>query len=153
MKILSSNSQIRRHTISRLRTNSECSQKSLRMGKRNPKDPQRPFYRDDIFYGGSLMRLPHYRSQVGSEMSEQFCKKILKHRNVWSESIQNIFSIKNKKIILRDIVLSAISSNRRSVITCQWRGCQRLRMWRRRKAGVATYVRKVCAEFWPQCST
>ncbi|XP_020297605.1 monocarboxylate transporter 12 isoform X3 [Pseudomyrmex gracilis] len=63
---------IRRHTISRLRTNSECSQKSLRMGKRNPKDPQRPFYRDDIFYGGSLMRLPHYRSQqssVGYHMS------------------------------------------------------------------------------------
>ncbi|XP_012215065.1 monocarboxylate transporter 12 isoform X2 [Linepithema humile] len=63
---------IRRHTISRLRTDSECSQKSLKMGKRNPKDPQRPFYRDDIFYGGSLNRLPHYRSQqssVGYHMS------------------------------------------------------------------------------------
>ncbi|XP_018047910.1 PREDICTED: monocarboxylate transporter 10 isoform X2 [Atta colombica] len=63
---------IRRHTISRLRTNSECSQKSLRMSKRNSKDPQRPFYRDDIFYGGSLNRLPHYRSQqssVGYHMS------------------------------------------------------------------------------------
>ncbi|XP_029662202.1 monocarboxylate transporter 11 isoform X5 [Formica exsecta] len=65
---------IRRHTISgrRLRANSECSQKSLRMGKRNPKDPQRPFYRDDIFYGGSLNRLSHYRSQqssVGYHMS------------------------------------------------------------------------------------
>ncbi|XP_070156515.1 monocarboxylate transporter 12 isoform X3 [Polyergus mexicanus] len=65
---------IRRHTISgrRLRTDSECSQKSLRMGKRNPKDPQRPFYRDDIFYGGSLNRLSHYRSQqssVGYHMS------------------------------------------------------------------------------------
>ncbi|XP_072755176.1 monocarboxylate transporter 12 isoform X1 [Anoplolepis gracilipes] len=65
---------IRRHTISgrRLRTDSECSQKSLKMGKRNPKDPQRPFYRDDIFYGGSLNRLSHYRSQqssVGYHMS------------------------------------------------------------------------------------
>ncbi|XP_011171219.1 monocarboxylate transporter 3 isoform X2 [Solenopsis invicta] len=65
---------IRRHTISgrRLRTDSECSQKSFRMGKRNSKDPQRPFYRDDIFYGGSLNRLPHYRSQqssVGYHMS------------------------------------------------------------------------------------
>ncbi|EFN80568.1 Monocarboxylate transporter 14 [Harpegnathos saltator] len=66
----------RRHTISgrRLRTDSECSQKSLRSGKRNQasKDPQRPFYRDDIFYGGSLNRLPHYRSQqssVGYHMS------------------------------------------------------------------------------------
>ncbi|KAH0955530.1 hypothetical protein HN011_010929 [Eciton burchellii] len=61
----------RRHTISgrRIRTDSECSQKS---SKRNPKDPQRPFYRDDIFYGGSLNRLPHYRSQqssVGYHMS------------------------------------------------------------------------------------
>ncbi|XP_011263721.1 monocarboxylate transporter 12 [Camponotus floridanus] len=66
---------IRRHTIHsarRLRTDSECSQKSLKMGKRNPKDPQRPFYRDDIFYGGSLNRLSHYRSQqssVGYHMS------------------------------------------------------------------------------------
>ncbi|XP_071560079.1 monocarboxylate transporter 12 isoform X2 [Temnothorax nylanderi] len=64
----------RRHTISgrRLRADSECSQKSLRTGKRNSKDPQRPFYRDDIFYGGSLNRLPHYRSQqssVGYHMS------------------------------------------------------------------------------------
>ncbi|XP_032667087.1 monocarboxylate transporter 12 isoform X1 [Odontomachus brunneus] len=66
----------RRHTISgrRLRADSECSQKSLRSGKRNQpnKDPQRPFYRDDIFYGGSLNRLPHYKSQqssVGYHMS------------------------------------------------------------------------------------
>ncbi|XP_029177419.1 monocarboxylate transporter 7 isoform X4 [Nylanderia fulva] len=66
--------KIRRHSVSarRIRTDSECSQKSLRMGKRNPKDPQRPFYRDDIFYGGSLNRLSHYRSQqssVGYHMS------------------------------------------------------------------------------------
>ncbi|XP_012243794.1 monocarboxylate transporter 10 isoform X1 [Bombus vosnesenskii] len=68
---------IRRHTISgrRLRADSDCSQKSLKMGnRRNPfsKDPQRPFYRDDIFYGGSLNRLPHYKSQqssVGYHMS------------------------------------------------------------------------------------
>ncbi|KZC06189.1 Monocarboxylate transporter 12 [Dufourea novaeangliae] len=68
---------IRRHTISgrRLRTDSDCSQKSLKVGnRRNPfsKDPQRPFYRDDIFYGGSLNRLPHYKSQqssVGYHMS------------------------------------------------------------------------------------
>ncbi|XP_029177418.1 monocarboxylate transporter 7 isoform X3 [Nylanderia fulva] len=68
------NGKIRRHSVSarRIRTDSECSQKSLRMGKRNPKDPQRPFYRDDIFYGGSLNRLSHYRSQqssVGYHMS------------------------------------------------------------------------------------
>ncbi|OAD56098.1 Monocarboxylate transporter 12 [Eufriesea mexicana] len=60
---------IRRHTISgrRLRADSDCSQKSLKVGnRRNPfnKDPQRPFYRDDIFYGGSLNRLPHYKSQT-----------------------------------------------------------------------------------------
>lgn len=68
---------IRRHTISgrRQRADSDCSQKSLKMGnRRNPfsKDPQRPFYRDDIFYGGSLNRLPHYKSQqssVGYHMS------------------------------------------------------------------------------------
>ncbi|XP_076657053.1 monocarboxylate transporter 12 isoform X1 [Halictus rubicundus] len=68
---------IRRHTISgrRLRADSDCSQKSLKVGnRRNPfsKDPQRPFYRDDIFYGGSLNRLAHYKSQqssVGYHMS------------------------------------------------------------------------------------
>ncbi|KOX78835.1 Monocarboxylate transporter 12 [Melipona quadrifasciata] len=68
---------IRRHTISgrRLRADSDCSQKSLRLGNRRHtlcKDPQRPFYRDDIFYGGSLNRLPHYKSQqssVGYHMS------------------------------------------------------------------------------------
>ncbi|EZA47787.1 Monocarboxylate transporter [Ooceraea biroi] len=56
----------RRHTISgrRIRTDSECSQRSLKMGKRNSRDPQRPFYRDDIFYEGSLNRLAHYRSQM-----------------------------------------------------------------------------------------
>ncbi|RLU23535.1 hypothetical protein DMN91_003740 [Ooceraea biroi] len=64
----------RRHTISgrRIRTDSECSQRSLKMGKRNSRDPQRPFYRDDIFYEGSLNRLAHYRSQqssVGYHMS------------------------------------------------------------------------------------
>ncbi|KAK2589234.1 hypothetical protein KPH14_002036 [Odynerus spinipes] len=62
---------VRRHTISgrRLRADSDCSQKSLRAcNKRNAtnKDPQRPFYRDDIFYGGSLNRLPHYKSQLSS---------------------------------------------------------------------------------------
>lgn len=68
---------IRRHTISgrRLRADSDCSQKSLKLGNRRntlSKDPQRPFYRDDIFYGGSLNRLPHYKSQqssVGYHMS------------------------------------------------------------------------------------
>ncbi|CAK9813728.1 Monocarboxylate transporter 12 [Anthophora quadrimaculata] len=68
---------IRRHTISgrRLRADSDCSQKSLKIGNRRNafnKDPQRPFYRDDIFYGGSLNRLPHYKSQqssVGYHMS------------------------------------------------------------------------------------
>ncbi|XP_066598707.1 monocarboxylate transporter 12 [Prorops nasuta] len=68
---------IRRHTISgrRLRADSDCSQKSLKITyKKSPvnKDHQRPFYRDDIFYGGSLNRLPHYRSQqssVGYHMS------------------------------------------------------------------------------------
>lgn len=28
-------------------------------------EPVRPFYRDDIFYSGSLYRLPEYRSSVG----------------------------------------------------------------------------------------
>ncbi|XP_035732597.1 monocarboxylate transporter 3-like [Vespa mandarinia] len=62
---------IRRHTISgrRLRADSDCSQKSFRTcNRRNTtsKDPQRPFYRDDIFYGGSLNRLAHYKSQLSS---------------------------------------------------------------------------------------
>ncbi|KAI4487264.1 PREDICTED: uncharacterized protein LOC106793402 [Polistes canadensis] len=62
---------IRRHTINgrRPRADSDCSQKSLRVcNRRNTpsKDPQRPFYRDDIFYGGSLNRLAHYKSQLSS---------------------------------------------------------------------------------------
>ncbi|XP_023288004.1 monocarboxylate transporter 3 [Orussus abietinus] len=61
---------IRRHTISErhLRANSDGSQKSLRTSRRGTltKDTQRPFYRDDIFYGGSLHRLPHYKSQLSS---------------------------------------------------------------------------------------
>ncbi|XP_043475276.1 monocarboxylate transporter 14-like [Leptopilina heterotoma] len=60
---------IRRHTISGRRQSSDISQKSLKMGNgRSPavKDHQRPFYRDDIFYGGSLNRLSHYKSQISS---------------------------------------------------------------------------------------
>ncbi|XP_063991262.1 monocarboxylate transporter 14 [Diachasmimorpha longicaudata] len=59
---------VRRHTISgrRDQNGSECSLRKA--GKRHSisKDPQRPFYRDDIFYGGSLARLPHYKSQMSS---------------------------------------------------------------------------------------
>ncbi|XP_011504318.1 PREDICTED: monocarboxylate transporter 12 isoform X2 [Ceratosolen solmsi marchali] len=62
---------IRRHTISdrRSRANSVTSHKSFKIERRRgstAKEPQRPFYRDDIFYGGSLNRLPHYRSQMSS---------------------------------------------------------------------------------------
>ncbi|KAJ8674038.1 hypothetical protein QAD02_005300, partial [Eretmocerus hayati] len=62
---------IRRHTVGdrRSRANSVTSHKSFRFEKRRSstaKEPQRPFYRDDIFYGGSLNRLPHYRSQMSS---------------------------------------------------------------------------------------
>ncbi|XP_043278418.1 uncharacterized protein [Venturia canescens] len=61
---------IRRHTISGRRLGlEEGSEKSFKMiHKRNSssRDPQRPFYRDDIFYGGSLHRLPHYKSQLSS---------------------------------------------------------------------------------------
>ncbi|KAK0077459.1 hypothetical protein PV325_003938 [Microctonus aethiopoides] len=60
---------VRRHTISGRRENgSELSLKKAGGNKRNStaRDPQRPFYRDDIFYGGSLARLPHYKSQLSS---------------------------------------------------------------------------------------
>ncbi|XP_015610429.1 monocarboxylate transporter 12 [Cephus cinctus] len=61
---------IRRHTVTERRTrrNSDSSQKSFKTSRRNTmtKDTQRPFYRDDIFYGGSLHRLPHYKSQISS---------------------------------------------------------------------------------------
>ncbi|XP_033228511.1 monocarboxylate transporter 10-like isoform X2 [Belonocnema kinseyi] len=60
---------IRRHTISGRRRSSDISHKNLKLSNgRSPpvKDHQRPFYRDDIFYGGSLSRLPHYRSQISS---------------------------------------------------------------------------------------
>ncbi|XP_034944405.1 monocarboxylate transporter 13-like isoform X2 [Chelonus insularis] len=60
--------QVRRHTISG-RRDQHGSQLSLKKaGKRHftSRDPQRPFYRDDIFYGGSLARLPHYKSQLSS---------------------------------------------------------------------------------------
>jgi len=52
----------------------------------------------------------------------------------------------------RYVTISNARSNRRSVITCQWRDCQRQRTWRKRKAEVATCVRKACAEYWPRCS-
>lgn len=59
---------VRRHTVSgrQDRSNSDGSQKSCKVRSANiGKDNiQRPFYRDDIFYGGSLHRLPHYKSQV-----------------------------------------------------------------------------------------
>ncbi|XP_014205911.1 monocarboxylate transporter 4 [Copidosoma floridanum] len=67
---------IRRHTMStrRSRADSVTSHKSFKQldKRRGSRDTQRPFYRDDIFYGGSLNRLPHYRSQpssVGYHMS------------------------------------------------------------------------------------
>ena len=53
----------------RSRADSVTSHKSFKTEKRRgstTKEPQRPFYRDDIFYGGSLNRLPHYRSQISS---------------------------------------------------------------------------------------
>lgn len=59
--------QVRRHTISGRRDHgSQLSLKKAGSKRHQPtsKDPQRPFYRDDIFYGGSLARLPHYKSQV-----------------------------------------------------------------------------------------
>ncbi|XP_048511572.1 monocarboxylate transporter 14 isoform X2 [Athalia rosae] len=60
----------RRHTVSgrRDRANSDTSQKSYRSrhASQAKENIQRPFYRDDIFYGGSLHRLPHYKSQMSS---------------------------------------------------------------------------------------
>jgi hypothetical protein len=58
----------------RTRTTSECSTKSRDVGVR-------PFYRDDIFFGASLQKLPQYTSQVrkqrgskGQECSEILCR-------------------------------------------------------------------------------
>ncbi|KAL7294650.1 hypothetical protein TKK_0011953 [Trichogramma kaykai] len=58
---------IHRNAISDRRSRAD-SVTSHRSSKRNSivKDPQRPFYRDDIFYGGSLSRLSHYKSQMSS---------------------------------------------------------------------------------------
>lgn len=90
--------QIRRHTISGRRQSSDISQKSLKMGNgRSPavKDHQRPFYRDDIFYGGSLNRLSHYKSQVrlgNLVLAENF--QISKFRiiyNLYSKFIHYLF--------------------------------------------------------------
>ncbi|XP_014294874.1 monocarboxylate transporter 14 [Microplitis demolitor] len=66
---LSTQLQVRRHTISGRRDHgSQLSLKKAGSKRHQPtsKDPQRPFYRDDIFYGGSLARLPHYKSQLSS---------------------------------------------------------------------------------------
>ncbi|CAD6215459.1 GSCOCG00011200001-RA-CDS [Cotesia congregata] len=63
------NITFRRHTISGRRDHgSQLSLKKAGSKRHQPtsKDPQRPFYRDDIFYGGSLARLPHYKSQLSS---------------------------------------------------------------------------------------
>ncbi|KAK7869035.1 hypothetical protein R5R35_002983 [Gryllus longicercus] len=55
---------------SRTRTISECSRTSLRsrkgLGTSRDNVGVRPLYRDDIFFGGSLQRLPQYTSQISS---------------------------------------------------------------------------------------
>ncbi|XP_046598216.1 uncharacterized protein LOC107217251 isoform X6 [Neodiprion lecontei] len=60
----------RRHTVCvrRDRSNSDTSQKfyKSRPATASKDNIQRPFYRDDIFYGGSLRRLSHYKSQTSS---------------------------------------------------------------------------------------
>jgi hypothetical protein len=58
----------------RARTTSECSAKSRDAGVR-------PLYRDDIFFGASLQKLPQYTSQVREQAcageQEQECSEIL----------------------------------------------------------------------------
>lgn len=58
----------RRHTMSGKRPGTD-SQTSSRRGSRQ--DVSRPMYRDDIFFSGSLAKLPQYRSQtsIGYHMS------------------------------------------------------------------------------------
>jgi MFS transporter, MCT family, solute carrier family 16 (monocarboxylic acid transporters), member 14 len=69
------NAQGRRHTISGRRIGTD-SQSNSRRGSRH--DVSRPMYRDDIFFSGSLAKLPQYRSQtsLGYHMSE-LSKKII----------------------------------------------------------------------------
>lgn len=50
----------------RARTVSECSSKSRDLGVR-------PLYRDDIFFGASLQKLPQYTSQVREQASQISC--------------------------------------------------------------------------------
>lgn len=58
----------RRHTVSGRRPGTD-SQTNSRRGSRH--DVSRPMYRDDIFFSGSLAKLPQYRSQtsIGYHMS------------------------------------------------------------------------------------
>ncbi|XP_046745469.1 monocarboxylate transporter 12-like isoform X2 [Diprion similis] len=60
----------RRHTVCvrRDRSNSDISQKffKARPATASKDNIQRPFYRDDIFYSGSLSRLSHYKSEMPS---------------------------------------------------------------------------------------
>jgi hypothetical protein len=58
----------------RARTTSECSCKSRDVGVR-------PLYRDDIFFGASLQKLPQYTSQVRQQASRVLCGRA-RGRNV-----------------------------------------------------------------------
>jgi hypothetical protein len=51
----------------RTRTTSECSSKPRDVGVR-------PLYRDDIFFGASLQKLPQYTSQVRAQVSQVSCR-------------------------------------------------------------------------------
>jgi len=61
VKVVVSASSGRRHTVSGRKGGTE-SQTNSRRGSRQ--DISRPMYRDDIFFSGSLAKLPQYRSQT-----------------------------------------------------------------------------------------
>ena len=58
--------QVANKAARRARTISECSSKSRDVGVR-------PLYRDDIFFGASLQKLPQYTSQVREQASQVSC--------------------------------------------------------------------------------
>lgn len=135
--------------------------------RRNPfsKDPQRPFYRDDIFYGGSLNRLPHYKSQVKKR------NEIPSNASSWLEkstffyelheftvsancnSKWRIFSCRHDySRTIHTFFNRHLHSNRPLAITCLSRVCLLRRTSPRRRVEAVTSVQRAYAESWRQCS-
>lgn len=76
--------QARRHTVSGRRPNIQAVNGAVKKDKRNAAHQQfgssnRPLYRDDIFFSGSLVRIPGYQSQTSLQYHMTVTRMPTKH--------------------------------------------------------------------------